>query len=402
MPQYIAPSLDVNCDPTGFVVDLDSLAAFLARLHDPRHARGLRYSLVTILLCVILAKLAGEDRPTGICDWVRHRASLLAEALHWTKPRAPCLNTYRWILGEVIDLDELEQLIHDFFAALPGGGQSVVIALDGKTLRGTIPVGHTHGVHLLAAYLPAEGWVLLQVQVKTKANEITAAPHLLKSLDLRGKVVTGDALLAQRALSLQIVEAGGDYLWTIKANQAGVYHELQQCFAPPPGGMSFNPLAPDGVRTAQTFEAAHGRWEWRTLKATRVYPGPLHWPQAGQAFQLERRFIRVADGREMHQVVYGVTSLTVEAASAERLLQLQRSHWGIENGLHYRRDATLREDGCHLTTGHLAHAMALLNNVVLGLILHSGEHNVPRARRYYNAHPETAFRLVLNSLSSDF
>ncbi len=401
MPQYIAPSLDVNCDPAGFIVDLDSLLAYLARLHDSRHARGLRYSLVTLLLSVILAKLAGEDRPTGICEWVRHRAALLAEALHWQKPRAPCLNTYRWVLGAVIDLEELEQLVHDFFVSLPQAGQLVVIALDGKTLRGTISAGHTQGVHLLAAYLPVEGWVLLQVEVQNKANEITAAPRLLKSLDLRGKVVTGDALLAQRSLSLQIVEAGGDYLWTIKENQAGVYQELQH-FVAPPAGMSFNPVAPDGVRTAQTFEATHGRWEWRTLKATRVYPGHLHWPHAAQAFQLERRFIRVADGHETHQVVYGVTSLTVEEASAERLLSLQRSHWGIENGLHYRRDETLREDWYHLTKGHLAHAMALINNLALGLILRTGQHNVPRARRYYAAHPELALHLVLNSLSSDF
>jgi predicted transposase YbfD/YdcC len=324
----------------------------------------------------------------------------LAEALHWKKPRAPCLNTYRWVLGELIDLDEFEHLVHDFFASLPQAGQSVVIALDGKTLRGTIPAGHTHGVHLLAAYLPAEGWVLLQVEVKNKANEITAAPRLLKSLDLRGKVITGDALLAQRALSLQIVEAGGDYLWTIKENQAGVYQELQPFFAPP-AGMDFNPVAPDGVRTATTFDAAHGRWESRTLKATRVYPGHLHWPHAAQAFQLERRFIRVADGREMHQVVYGVTSLTVEEASAARLLSLQRSHWGIENGLHYRRDETLREDWYHLTKGHTGHAMAIINNLVLGLLLRTGQHNVPRARRYYDAHPEAAFCLVLNSLSSE-
>jgi predicted transposase YbfD/YdcC len=400
MSQYIAPSLDVNCDPAGFVIDLDSLAAYLARLHDPRHACGLRYSLVTLLLFVVLAKLAGQDELAGIADWVRHREQPLAEALHLKRPRSPCLNTYRRVLGELIDLDEFEALVHDFFAALPQAGQSIVIALDGKTLRGTIPTGHSHGVHLLAAYLPAEGWVLLQVEVKNKANEITAAPRLLKSLDLRGKVVTGDALLAQRALSLQIVEAGGDYLWTIKQNQAGIYQQLQQFFTPP-AGMSFNPAAPDGVRTARSFDKGHGRWEWRTLRATRVYPGHLHWPQAAQAFQVERRFVRVADGHETYQVVFGVTSLTVEEASAKRLLELQRSHWGIENGLHYRRDETLREDWYQLKKGHTAHAMALLNNLVLGLILHRGEHNVPRARRHYEAHLQDSVHLALNRLSSE-
>jgi predicted transposase YbfD/YdcC len=400
MSQYIAPSVDVNCDPVGLVIDLDSLAASLARLHDPRRARGLRYSLVTLLLFVILAKLAGEDELGGICDWVRHRQESLAEALHLKKPRAPCLNTYRHVLGDLIDLDEFQALVHDFFAGQPRAGQSLVIALDGKTLRGTIPTGHSQGVHLLAAYLPAEGWVLLQVAVKNRANEITAAPQLLKSLDLRGKVVTGDALLAQRALSLQIVEAGGDYLWTIKENQAGVYQQLQQFFTRP-AGMSFNPVAPDGVRCARSFDKGHGRWEWRTLQATRVYPGHLHWPQAAQAFQLERRFVRVADGHATHQVVFGVTSLTVEEASAKRLLEWHRSDWGIENGLHYRRDETLREDWYQLKKGHTAEAMALLNNLVLGLIAQTGEHNVPRARRHYEAHLKDSVQLVLNRLSSD-
>jgi hypothetical protein len=88
-------------------------------------------------------------------------------------------------------------------------GQSVVITMDGKTVRGTIPAGTTWGLHQFAAYLLEEGWVLMQVVVEGKENEITAAPRGLKCIDL-GKVVRGDALLAQRELSAQIVEAGGD------------------------------------------------------------------------------------------------------------------------------------------------------------------------------------------------
>ncbi len=399
MGQYIAPSLDVNCDPNGFAIDLDSLAAHLARLHDARQPQGLRYSLVSILLCVVLAKLAGEDRLTGICEWVRHRTPLLAEALHWKKVRAPCLNTYRRILGELIDLAELEQIVHDFFATQPNAGQSVVIALDGKTVRGTITTAHPHGLHQLAAYLPAEGWVLVQRPVPTKANEITVAPQVLKRLDLRGKVVTGDALLAQRTLSLQIVQAGGDYLWIIKDNHAQVRHELERVFEPRPADHPFNPLAPDGLGTATSFDYGHGRFEWRTLTATRLYRGVMHWPHAAQAFKLARRFVSCTTGEVTQEVVYGLTSLTVEAASAERLLGLQRSHWGIENGLHYRRDVTFGEDRYHLTKGRTAQAMTLLNNLVLGLILRQGERNVPRARRYYAAHLPQALNLLLNRLN---
>ncbi len=196
--QCSAPTFDVNLDPTGFVIDLDSLYAYLARIPDRRHARGLRYGLVTILGYIVLAKLAGEDRLFGISQWVRYRQEMLAAALHLEQPRAPCVNTYRTILGQVVEIEEFECVVREFFAAQPQAGQSIVIALDGKTLRGTITAGQTQGRHLLAAYLPAEGWVLFQVEVANKENEISAAPRVLKSLDLRGKIVTGDAMFAQR------------------------------------------------------------------------------------------------------------------------------------------------------------------------------------------------------------
>lgn len=216
MPEYSVPTFDVNLDPDGFVIDLDSLYAFLCRLNDSRHAWGVRYALVTILVFVLLARLAGEDRLAGIADWVPHRRQALAEALHLCQARAPHRTTYSRILGRVISVEEFEQVVREFFAQPPGAGRSVILTLDGKTLRGTIPAGATRGLHLLAAFLPDAGWVIMQVEVDRKENEIKAAPRILKCLDLRGKIVTGDALLAQRDLSVQIVAGGGDYVWTIK------------------------------------------------------------------------------------------------------------------------------------------------------------------------------------------
>ena len=162
---------DVNQDPEGFVVDVDSLYQHLAALTDGRHARGKRCALVTVLVYIVLAKLAGEDRLHGISQWVRHRQELWAEVLHLKRLRSPCLNTYRRILSNVLDIEELERAVREFFAAQPGAGQSVVVALDGKTLRGTISAGETRGRHLLAAFLPAEGWVLMQVEVESKKTK---------------------------------------------------------------------------------------------------------------------------------------------------------------------------------------------------------------------------------------
>src|SRR6266487_4345381 len=125
-------------------------------------------------------------------------------------------------MGSVVDASEVEEVVGRFFAKQvqkrlhPGERQ---LCLDGKTLRGTIPIGSTQGVHLLAAYLPKEGVVLAQVQVSTWGSEVSAAPVLLATLDLRGTVVSGDAIFASRKLSLKILQAKGDYLWMIKANQ---------------------------------------------------------------------------------------------------------------------------------------------------------------------------------------
>jgi predicted transposase YbfD/YdcC len=395
--QCTSPEVAVNVAPDGCVVDLDSLYAYLARVRDKRHARGLRYALVTVLVYLILAKLAGEDRVYGISQWVKHRQAALSEALGLQRPQAPSVNTYRRVLGESIDVDELEQVVREFFAARPQAGQSVVIALDGKTLRGTIPTGQTHGRHLLAAYLPAEGWVLYQVEVVNKENEISAAPRVLKCLDLRGKVVTGDAMFAQREVSLQIVEAGGDYVWAVKDNQSTLRQDIELLFQPEQTVKGFSPALKD-FRTAQTVEKHHGREERRCLTASQELKAYLDWPSAEQVFKLERHVKRTADGKLTHEVVYGITSLTAEEADPARLLELIRSHWGIENGLHYRRDETLREDWCHMKCGQAPRSMAVINNLIIGLILRLKHTNLAEARRYYDAHPHKAQHLVMRRL----
>jgi hypothetical protein len=196
-PDEVTPlSFDVNLRPEGVVIDPDSLFAALATLQDRRDARGLRYALVTVLVFIVLAKLCGEDHLRGIAQWVELRKDALAEALELVKPQAPHAPTYSRVLKKAIDIDAFEQAVRDFFGQQPKAGTSTLINLDGKTMRATIPEGKTRGVHLLSAYLPEEGWVLHQVEVGSHENEIPAAKRMVKELDLRGKVVTGDALLA--------------------------------------------------------------------------------------------------------------------------------------------------------------------------------------------------------------
>jgi hypothetical protein len=219
MQKYTPIAFEINLRSEGFVFDVGSLIAALMGLQDLRDARGLRYALVTVLVLVILAKLSGEDFLRGIAQWVKERKEILAVVLGLAKTQAPCYTTYGRILGHAVDVAHFEQITRAFFAALPGAGQTVLIALDGKTLRGTIPTGATHGVHLLAAYFPGEGLVFAQVEVGQKENEIPAAPRVLGMLDLQGKIVTGDAMLTQPNISIQIVEGGGEYVFPVKENQ---------------------------------------------------------------------------------------------------------------------------------------------------------------------------------------
>ena len=394
MQKYTPIAFEINLCSEGFVFDVGSLIAALMGLKDLRDARGLRYALVTVLVFVILAKLSGEDFMRGIAQWVAERKEKLAQALGLAKVQAPHYTTLGRILGHAVDLEQLEQIVRTFFTSLPNAGQSILIALDGKTLRGTLAAGQTHGVHLLAAYLPGEGLVFAEVEVAKKENEIPAAPRVLQVLDLRGKIVTGDARLTQRNISIQIVEAGGDYVLPVKENQPQVLDDLQTLFAPERCVKGFSPATKD-FRRAEKTEKGHGRIETRTLTASSELKDYLNWPYAEQGFKLEREFEQMNTGKITHEVVYGVTSLTAQEAGAERLLEITRSHWGIESGLHYRRDVTLHEDRGRVRRGHAAHAIAVINNLVLGLFARLGYTSAPEARRHFAAHLEETVNLVL-------
>ena len=231
------------------------------------------------------------------------------------------------------------------------------------------------------------------MEVAGHENEIPAAERMVPCMDLRNKIVTGDAGLAQRELSLRVVQAGGDYVWVVKDNQPQLRQDIAALFEPEACAPGFSPTKKD-FGTAETCEKAHGRLEQRKLTSSCMLKGYSHWPAAEQVFKLERRFVHLSTGLVMEETTYGVTSLTRTQADARQLLDIVRGHWGIENGLHYRRDETLREDRCRLT-GQGAHVMAIINNLVLGLLLTRGVVNVPDSRRYYDAKPEEAIKLLL-------
>jgi hypothetical protein len=205
--------LDAQLPNEPFAFSLQALVEKLHTMQDLRDPRGVRYPLSVVLTVAVLAKLAGHSQLRAVAEWAGLRSEQLCMLLGFGRTTLPHPTTWGRIFGTALDPCALDRVVGEFFKELCSplirkkrrrrGG--LVLTIDGKTLRGTIPLGSTQGVHLVCAYLPQVGVVLAQLQVEEKANELTVAPTLLAQLDLQGVVVTGDAMFAQRNLSAQIV-----------------------------------------------------------------------------------------------------------------------------------------------------------------------------------------------------
>lgn len=194
----------------------------------------------------------------------------------------------------------------------------------------------------------------------------------------------GDAIHTQRALSVQILEAKGDYLWYADANQPKLLEDIKQLFDGDQttvlGGVVENDFA-----TYRTTNKGHGRREIRQITVSNELDGYSDWPGIKQVFKLERWRTDIQSEKTSHERVYGLTSLDRKRACARKLLQLTRAYWGIENGLHGCRDVTFGEDRCRLTRSHAGRVMAPINNLVISLLRYSGARNIAEARRRCNA-----------------
>jgi predicted transposase YbfD/YdcC len=392
---YISQVPQRAVDENGLIFTTNSLYEYLRKITDTRQARGKRYPLATLLLVMILAKLCGEDKPSGICDWVRKRVRLLKEMKIIQRPQAPCHMTYRRVLQTLVPVDELDQLLHDYHQQRLTTEQEIILTMDGKTLRGTIPPGETRGVHLLTVYVPQQGLALVQAQVDHKENEIVVAPQVLKQVNLQGAIVMGDAMHTQRATSRQIVEAGGDYVWFVKGNQARTEWAIQKLFVHEMCNLRQGASLGNDFLTYVQVSKGHGRLESRTIFISTLLNDYLDWPYVAQVFRLERiRWHPRLRGRT-RQVIYGLTSRPPERSSPQHLLELTRTYWGIENGLHYRRDVTFREDATRMTLGNAGRIMATLNNLVIGLCWRECCSNVAQARRHFSAYPADALLAIV-------
>jgi predicted transposase YbfD/YdcC len=271
--------------------------------------------------------------------------------------------------------------------------QHVQMALDGKTLRGTLAhaAPDQRSQHLVALYETQTGVVLAQQAVPDKANEISRESALLTPTQGQGRIVTADALHTQRTCCADIHRFGGYYVLLAKANQPTLQADGRLFFAEPPVDCR-------DWRQAHTWSKGHGRLERRELIASTELNEWLaaDWPGVEQVFCVQRTTSR--QGQRHIQTVYGITNLSPSHAGASRLLEIIQRHWRLENRLHWRRDVTLGEDHCQVRKGAAPLVLAALNNVVLALFDCLGITNIPHQMRRLEAQPAQAIRLVLGSL----
>jgi predicted transposase YbfD/YdcC len=258
--------------------------------------------------------------------------------------------------------------------------------LDGKVVCGTTDKETSKRLYLLALQESATNAVVEQVELESGENEISAAKRLLAKTPLENKIVSGDALFAQKELAAQVVEKGGEYLWKLRANQGTIYRAAQAHFAQQDDKY---------LGQASRVEKGHGRIDERAILSSFRLAGAIEFPYLEQVFCIRRKSEQVKTGQRSEQTMYGITSLPVEEYGAEELLSLTRQHWGIENGLHYRRDVTFKEDEVRQTSGTGGRVLAVLNNLTLGILRKLGWTNIAKARRYFDSRIEEALNLLM-------
>ena len=350
------------------------LLPVLAAIPAPRARRGVRHQLAVILGLALCAVVAGARPFTAIAEWAADADQGTRDALGVTGV-VPCGSTFRRTLQN-LDADALDDAAGGWAQqrTAPAPGARRVIAVDGKTLRGSGVAGQ-RGRHLLAALDHARGMVLGQVDVEAKTNEIPMFATLLDRVDLAGAVITADALHAQRAHAEYLVaKRGAHYLITVKGNQPGLRAQLAA-------------LPWRQVPVAdQASERGHGRTERRTMKVTAVAAG-LAFPHAAQALRIVRRRRPLNSKKWAAETVYAVTSLTAIQARPADLAAIARGHWLIEDRLHWARDVTYDEDRSQIRTRNGPRVMASLRNLAITILRLTGQTSIAAALRHHARQP---------------
>lgn len=335
------------------------IADCFADLVDPRIERTKRHQLLDIVTIALCAVISGAETWVEVEQWGQSKVDWLSDWL--VLPHGiPSHDTLGRVFSR-IDPAQFEAGFLRWVQAVAVHAPQEVIALDGKTVRrsGDGRTGQ-RPLHLVSAWANDQRLVLAQEAVTDHDNEITALPLLLARLDLTDQVVTIDAIGCQHAIADQIIRQGGEYVLALKANQADLLTDVMDSFA----------LAPVLEGAHRTMEKDHGRLDTRVCE-TITDPAVLAWLDPGQVWTGLRSIARVTATRRVGAqeptttTRYYVSSLP---GAARPIAAAVRSHWGIENGLHWMLDIAFREDESRARIGHSAENLALLRKLALMLI----------------------------------
>ena len=342
------------------MVDYAGFLEHFSIIPDPRGERGKKHKLMDVLFIALCSILSGGSGFTDMRLLAESRKEWLSKYIE-LPGGIPSHDTFRRVLG-IIDPDDFKDCLTKWTESIRRATGGRIIALDGKTLRHSFDTwSGTGAIHLVNAWATEAGLALGYEKVDSKSNEITALPALLEKLDIKGCIVTIDAMGCQKHVAAKIIDRSGDYLLCVKGNQGRLFEDLKDFFG---GCGDFKGVEHSYYRS---LEKDHGRLEERKCWAIEGEAKWLgidkEWKQVRTIAAIERT--RTTRGKISKETSYYITSLP---GNAKRIAQVARSHWGIENGQHWVLDVTMDEDMCRVRKDNAAENLAILRRVAISMI----------------------------------
>jgi predicted transposase YbfD/YdcC len=359
-------------------ITLDEVVLHFAELEDPRSTINRRHPLVSVVVIAVMAVLAGASGPTAIAEWAATKEEFLIEALDLPNG-VPRKDVFRRVLMalkpaafQACYVNWLNSLRAR--AAAASGIEQPILAIDGKTARRSHDRKNGLGaLHSVSVWASEFGLSLGQVACAEKSNEITAIPEVLRLVDIKGAIITIDAMGTQKAIAADIIDGGGDFVLALKGNQESLHQAVIDHIDEQLEGEL------EGAQELVTTEKGHGRVETRTylqLPAPKELPGFTLWKGLKTIAIVTSLCIR--DGKETSEVRYYISSL---AMGVKQLARAVRGHWGIENSCHWILDVTYREDESRIREESLRENMAWLNRFTLSLLKQQSDRKSIAMRR---------------------
>jgi predicted transposase YbfD/YdcC len=346
-------------------VTLDEVVLHFAELEDPRSTVNRQHPLISVIVIALMAVLAGASGPTAIARWAAIKEEFLLNTLDLPNG-IPRKDVFRRVLM-ALRPDGFQACFVAWLTALRAtaaeatGVDQPVLAVDGKTARRS----HDHknglgALHSVSVWASEFGLSLGQVACAEKSNEITAIPELLRLVDIKGAIITIDAMGTQKAIAAQIIDGGADYLLALKGNQETLHQAVIDYVEEQLEGDLAN------AREHVTTEKGHGRDETRTylqMPAPKSLKGFTLWKGLMTIGVVTSLCLR--DGKETVEIRYYISSLAMDV---KRFARAVRGHWGIENTCHWVLDMTYREDESRIREQTLRENFAWLNRFTLSLL----------------------------------